>query len=775
MIGIRWCCAFFLAFNAASQTSVAKANDLELRDWLDRPGVKLLAVEFYATWCKPCMEAVPRWRKLHEAHRKDGLRLVVVATQDPEGGCTNPGWNPDEIVCDDEGTLAQAMLATQLPAAFLWSWQGNLLVRNGHVDEVESGIQNWIDDLPRVDVTVSKISPGAGVTLAELRELVRGELGRSAKLTLVATKEEREQLKRVLKESFNPRYDQRARCEVGKELPPNSILQASIFGSNRKLRLRLGLLSLERGCLITSSLVRWDSTNPEVSVAEAASKLFRKLRPTIQMPGGKVFRRKSNISPGSNAVTVGFDSEPSGATVFVDEKLVCQSAEESCRPKISRGSHTLTMYLKGYASRSEKVNIDRGTTIRWILKRTSATLAIRSQPSKLQTMVDGRLAGRTPISNLSLSSGYHTIRIADPCYESEEQQVELRAAAFHGVDLATSPVMTAVDIELRSDNGKKQFGDSFVDGQRIGKVPGVYTVPLCSKLLEVRTNNRVIYRSELSFKKGVLNKISVVLSEGVDSPTKVRFVDRKTDGLGEIPSPGFERADGSGLLNKSVRGPQKKARGQVVFLRSEQFTDFQEGNRESEASNIWTTLQGLGYEPSGVELASMSQVYKNRRWIRGLIIPEMESGKVSDIRKSLGRARKFIYSYVAKGGTLIMSLATPKFSGSMHFLRDVFGWKNLKSQGSVGKGLLISDIAQSLRISALPEVLENNGDTDVVVRDSLPRGARILYADEAGHAMVSVLPLRRGRVVLLGWDWYDALPTGTNDGGWTEVLDAMLR
>jgi thiol-disulfide isomerase/thioredoxin len=67
---------------------------LDVEAWLKKPGVRMLAVEFYATWCKPCMAAVPRWAKLHERYEAQGLRLVVVATRDPKGGCVNPGWNP---------------------------------------------------------------------------------------------------------------------------------------------------------------------------------------------------------------------------------------------------------------------------------------------------------------------------------------------------------------------------------------------------------------------------------------------------------------------------------------------------------------------------------------------------------------------------------------------------------------------------------------------------------------------------------------------------------
>ena len=119
---------------------------------LDRSGVKLVAVEFYATWCKPCMAAVPRWKALHDRYRSQGLRLIVINTQDPNGACSAPGWAPDELICDLEGHIAEAMKVSNLPSAFLYSWQGNTLVERAHIEEVEREIEAYMLRNPRVRV-----------------------------------------------------------------------------------------------------------------------------------------------------------------------------------------------------------------------------------------------------------------------------------------------------------------------------------------------------------------------------------------------------------------------------------------------------------------------------------------------------------------------------------------------------------------------------------------------------------------------------------------------
>ena len=84
---------------------------LDVKEMLSRPGVRLVVVEFYATWCKPCMDAIPQWNELHKKYYDQGLRLIVVNTQDPEGLCGAPGWTPDQLVCDQDGSIATKLKA----------------------------------------------------------------------------------------------------------------------------------------------------------------------------------------------------------------------------------------------------------------------------------------------------------------------------------------------------------------------------------------------------------------------------------------------------------------------------------------------------------------------------------------------------------------------------------------------------------------------------------------------------------------------------------------
>lgn len=257
---------------------LATAQGLDVEGWLRRPGVKLVAVEFYATWCKPCMAAVPKWKALHDKYRQDGLRLVVIATQDADGACANPGWAPDEVICDDEGFLAERFGATTLPAAYLWGWQGHLLAKKAHVEEVEAQIERWMRRTPRVDVEVERVARGARISKRDLLSKLRAELNRSDKLTVVATAAERKKLRDIVRKSLSSGFaDDKLACDATQEVSANSLLQATITGGTKK-RLQLKLLSAERGCLVASGTTRWNPKKPSVSIGEAVAKLAKRLR-----------------------------------------------------------------------------------------------------------------------------------------------------------------------------------------------------------------------------------------------------------------------------------------------------------------------------------------------------------------------------------------------------------------------------------------------------------------------------------------------------------------
>lgn len=51
--------------------------------WPDLRG-KAVVLEFWATWCAPCVEQIPHWNALAERFRDRPIQFVAVGSEDPE-------------------------------------------------------------------------------------------------------------------------------------------------------------------------------------------------------------------------------------------------------------------------------------------------------------------------------------------------------------------------------------------------------------------------------------------------------------------------------------------------------------------------------------------------------------------------------------------------------------------------------------------------------------------------------------------------------------------
>ena len=491
--------------------------------------MKLLAVEFYATWCKPCIAAVPKWKALHERYRAEGLRLVVVATQDPEGACANPGWNPDDVICDNDGRIARALGANKLPSAYLWSWQGDLLVRRGHVEEVDRAIRQWARHTPRVDVEVTSLPEELDLSKAGLRVLLRGELHRSGKLTVVATREEQEKLDRIRAESLKGRYDDALQCEIGEDVSANSLLTARVT-SGRRPQLQLTLLSAERGCLVATAMVEWQPQRARVATAEAVAELLQKLRPQVKMPGTSSVQRRPTTAAdqdlseqptawqpeqGVEDVIVRFESDPVGAVVMVDGQLLCQSTKGGCSKAISVGRHEVAMLLERYEKRGEVVTIESGDSkIAWALQPTFAWLTVESEPKGQSISINGREVGKTPLRDHELAPGSYDVVLDERCFFKKGSRVTLSKGERKKLDFALAPRLGAIKVMAKDGEGNDVAADVVVDGEEVGRTPGTFEVSICSKELVVKHDEHGVWTGELSVVERQVKRISAALTGG---------------------------------------------------------------------------------------------------------------------------------------------------------------------------------------------------------------------------------------------------------------------
>ena len=511
---------------------VFAGDGLDVKDWLSRPGVKLLAVEFYASWCGPCRKAVPQWKALHEKYRDQGLRLVVVSVQDPDGACVNPGWNPDDVVCDAEGRLAEAWgVGDRLPAAFLWSWRGPLLVRKGHVQEVGRAVEEELGRLPRV--TLDEGMEG------HVRELLRTELARTGKVDVVAGAEEEEALAAIRRKSHELQFSDRSACKLGQRLAANSLLKASFVPAGSGKRLLVQIFSAESGCLNASAGVFWNVDRPDLSVAEAVAELVNNLRVSPELPGSAApaavkereigERAEGWELEGTSGVIVAFETEPAGAVVLLDGKVLCMSSP--CSKLVAPGSHKVEFQLESYLPVRESVTVsERMGSVKRTLTPDFGWLTVRSQPAGLGVTLDGKPLGTTPVERRQVSSGPHRVLVSDPRYFDKGKEIVVDRGEHEEVDVELTAREGGLQVHARDRRGNDLRAQVMVDGREVG------TTPFSGKLMVGDHRVRVVLNGE-SWEKSVtvrekqVEKLDAVLDIGealpVPEPERSATGDRK--------------------------------------------------------------------------------------------------------------------------------------------------------------------------------------------------------------------------------------------------------
>ncbi len=510
------------------------AGNLDIRSWLDRPGVKVVAVEFYATWCKPCMASVPRWKALHEKYRDDGFRLIVINTLDPGGGCSAVPWNPDHRICDNDGFIGKSFgVGGNLPAAFLWSWQGDLLVKKGHIETVEQQVKKYLRKNPRVAVEAF----GVDNKPDQLMEtMVRTEVQMGGKFEVVVSAVERKKLAALRKASHSMGGRTDHQCKVGAAISANSLLTAKVLGSGRSQKLSLQLKSAETGCLLASNWVGFSPKRASQAVREAVVGLIDKLRnppehpkggrfgsrpvagsATPQVKEGHIGGDEGDWDPNSAAPTqavVKLRSNPAGAVVFVDGRLFCKSTP--CSKAMDLGRRSIDMQMDAYVPKREVVEIKGSETLVWDLTPDFATVKIETTPPNIPVMVDGKERKPGELADLRLSAGPHEFVVEGRCFYKAGERVVVKRGETRTVTIAPKPRPSAIKVRAVDDKGNDLIAKVSVDGKPLdGETPKVFTVPVCSKKVRVELAGKTPFESVLNLEEKQIQPINATLRKAM--------------------------------------------------------------------------------------------------------------------------------------------------------------------------------------------------------------------------------------------------------------------
>ncbi|MDG2421042.1 MAG: TlpA disulfide reductase family protein [Gammaproteobacteria bacterium] len=122
----------------------------------DRPNIKLadlegktLYIDFWASWCAPCITSLPLYNEMHEKYKDQGLEVIAVNVDNPiEDGLEFLLDTPLNFLIpqDPEGDVAEMFGVIGMPSSYLISPDGQVRLvhmgfRNGDIDIIEDEIE----------------------------------------------------------------------------------------------------------------------------------------------------------------------------------------------------------------------------------------------------------------------------------------------------------------------------------------------------------------------------------------------------------------------------------------------------------------------------------------------------------------------------------------------------------------------------------------------------------------------------------------------------------
>ncbi len=151
---------FLVASSLSSEEETKKAPGFSLKD-LDRKEVVLdsllgsgpIVIDFWATWCKPCIIALDHMRDIYKEYKEKGLTVVAINEDDPRNVAkvkpmvASHRW--DFLVLLDPGKEVKRLYhVAAFPTTFVLDHEGNVMNRHvGYVPGSEKELKKEIEKL----------------------------------------------------------------------------------------------------------------------------------------------------------------------------------------------------------------------------------------------------------------------------------------------------------------------------------------------------------------------------------------------------------------------------------------------------------------------------------------------------------------------------------------------------------------------------------------------------------------------------------------------------
>ena len=143
--------------NAATDFAVRDTDGKTFR-LSDHLGKEVILLDFWATWCEPCLSEMPHLEKMYEENKAKGFLIVAISMDGPETVADVPSFAQRHdmtfpVVLDEDSHVVSVYNPKRSAPLSV------LIDRTGHVIRVRESYNPGDENLVRADVAQALVAP----------------------------------------------------------------------------------------------------------------------------------------------------------------------------------------------------------------------------------------------------------------------------------------------------------------------------------------------------------------------------------------------------------------------------------------------------------------------------------------------------------------------------------------------------------------------------------------------------------------------------------------
>lgn len=179
---------------------------------------------------------------------------------------------------------------------------------------------------------------------------------------------------------------------------------------------------------------------------------------------------------------------PPNTRIIANGLPICM--ETPCEVELPKGNHSLSAQRKDYQLVEKPIVLQKDSTINFELTPAGGWLNVKTQDQSVMISVNHKMIGLTPLKELFLKAGKHSLRTHSSCHEPIRKEVNIQNGKTQSINLKTSPYLVNATITVIDDNNKEVSASIFIDGVAYGKSPSTTQIPKCAQTIYAQADNQ---------------------------------------------------------------------------------------------------------------------------------------------------------------------------------------------------------------------------------------------------------------------------------------------